>query len=89
MAELVMHSNDEHLLSLNRFIVYQWAPVWFDVRDVPDWGQLRNVSDGADKILLKHGLKNKTECKLPTNEFAERIFRQANEKIPRCSFVQF
>jgi len=89
MAELVMESKDEHLVSLNRFIVYQWAPVWFGVRDVADWGKLRNVSDGADKILLKHGLKNKTECKPPTNEFAERIFRQANEKISRCSSVQF
>lgn len=89
MAELVMESNDKHLVSLNRFIVYQWAPVWFGVRDVAEWGKLRNVSDGADKILLKHGLKNKTEHKPPTNECAERIFRQVNEKIPRCSSVQF
>lgn len=87
MAELVMESNDEHLISLNRFIVYQWAPVWFGVRDVADWVKLGNVSNGADQILLKHGLKNKTECKPPTNEFAERIFRQVNEKISRCSSV--
>lgn len=53
-----------------------------------EWGKLRNVSGGADKILLKHGLKHKTECKPPTNEFAERIFRQANEKILQCSSVQ-
>lgn len=87
MAELVMESNDEHLVSLNRFIAYQWVPVWFGVRDVADWVKLGNVSDGADQILLKHGLKNKTERKPPTNKFAERIFRQVNEKISRCSSV--
>jgi len=34
MAELVMESNDSSPLALNHFIAYQWAPVWFGVRDV-------------------------------------------------------
>ena len=87
MAELILENNDEHVLSLNQFIVYQWAPVWFGVRDVADWSKLTNLSESANNVLSKHNLTEKVEYKPPTNEAAERIFRMANEKISRCSSV--
>lgn len=88
MAELVLESNDSSILALNHFIAYQWASVWFGVRDVTDWGKLTNIGEAAKNVLLKHGLINKIEIKPPTNEFAERVFRLVNEKISRCNSVQ-
>lgn len=88
LAELVLESNDENLLGLNRFIIYQWAPVWFGVRHVADWGKLNNLSKSANNVLEKNRLINKVEMDAPTNEFAERIFRMANEKISRCHSVE-
>ena len=87
MAELVLESTDSDMLDLNDFISYQWAPVWFGVRDVTDWGKLSNLGINAQKVILKHGFLNKVEYKPPTNEFPERVFRLVNEKIPRCKSV--
>ena len=88
MAELVMENSDTSISALNKFIAYQWAPVWFGVRDIADWSKLTDLSDAARNVLLKHGLINRVENKPPTNEFAERVFRLANEKICRCSSVE-
>jgi hypothetical protein len=84
MHELFLETANADICSLNNFIVNQWAPVWFGIRDLADWGKLNNISPSSTQILMKHGLLNKLESKPPTNEFAERVFRMANEKIPRC-----
>lgn len=85
MQELLLETTNDSISSLNDFIVHQWAPVWFGIRNVADWRNFNSISQSSTQILIKHGLLNKLENKPPTNEFAERIFRMANEKIPRCN----
>lgn len=84
MAELFLIDENQDLISLNTFIVSDWAPVWFGVRGITDWSKLENLCEKAKNILMKHGLLNKVEHSPPSNEFAERIFRLSYEKIPRC-----
>lgn len=84
MDELVVGNMNENIIELNTFISYEWAPVWFGVRSITDWSKLVNLCEKAKNVIIKHGLINKLEYKPPTNEFPERVFRMANEKIPRC-----
>lgn len=88
MAELFNQKNDANIQALNNFIAYEWAPVWFGVRSETNWSNLRTLSEKSRNILDKFNLKEKMEYQPPTNELAERVFRMAEEKIPRCSNIQ-
>jgi hypothetical protein len=87
MSELIAGNDDLDMQHLNNFIAYEWAPVWFRVRQIVDWTKLRNMCQKSKSILEKHGLINKVDDKSYTNEVAERIFRSANEKILRFKSV--
>lgn len=88
MSELLAGNDSMHIRKLNDFIAYEWAPVWFGVRDLCDWSKFETLCEKSITIVKKYGLINKVENKPYTNERAERIFRLANEKIPRCKTVE-
>lgn len=87
MHELIAGNSDDNVHSLNTFIAYEWAPVWFGVRNIADWTKLQTLCDKSKVILNKYGLNGKIEINPCTNEMAERVFRLTNEKIPRYGTV--